>query len=256
MTSWKVFSPSRLTWLHKGGAALLASLLTFAGIAASPTAAAFVDSGTTRMSPVTAATVDIAFDDGGREHALELDARALGPGDSVTGTVRVFNSGSVDTGLSMSTPTLVGEDDPSLVDHLHLTVASDGLVLTSGPLPSASFDDGTLTLPAGGSAAEGWVELTITVTLDADAPIEVAGLDADFELPFSSSRSSFRVSGTATSAVSSVSSVTFPIAAVSVGARHTPPCPSTTSVCRAPTETAAKGKVTEETEETADVAVP
>lgn len=221
MTTGEAFEPSRLTRLQKGAAALLVSLLTFVGISAAPTAAAFTDSGSARMSPVTAATVDIAFDDGGREHTLELDASTLGPGDSVTGRLRIFNSGSVDTRLSMSAPTLPAEmGHPSVADHLRLSVASDDLVLASGPFMSTSFDE-VLLLPAGGSSTEGWVELTITLTLDVDAPVEVAGQSLDFELLFSSSRSSFRVSGTVVSSVSSVSSVTFPISAIAVGAQHT-----------------------------------
>lgn len=221
MTTGKAFEPSRLTRLQKGAAALLVSLLTFVGISAAPTAAAFTDSGSARLSPVTAATVDIAFEDGGREHTVELDASALGPGDSVTGRLRIFNSGSVDTDLSMSTDAVPDANgEPSLADHLLLTVASDGHVLSSGPLLSASFDDGAVMLPAGGSATQGWIELTVTVTLDVDAPVTVAGLDAPFELLFSSSRATFRVSGSVTSTVSSVDTVTFPIASISVGAQH------------------------------------
>lgn len=221
MTSWKASPPSRLTWLHKGGAALLVSMLTVTGLASTPTAAAFADSGSSQLAPVTAATVDIAFEDGGREHALEFDTSALGPGDSVAGVLRVFNSGSVDTGLSMSTRAQNETDGgSSLAAHLRLTVASDGRVLSSGPLLSASFDEGAVMLPAGGSAAEGGVELTITVTLEADAPVAVAGLDAAFELLFTSARATFHVSGAVTSTVSSVDTVTFPIASISVGAQH------------------------------------
>ncbi len=223
MTTWQAFAPSRITRLHKTGAAILTSVLTLVGISTTPTAAAFVDSGAARIDSVTAATVDIAFDDGGREHELTLDTSALHPGDAVSGTLRVYNSGSVDTSLSMATPKLSTDDGDgaSLAEHLHLTVEADGAVVTSAPLLSASFDEGAVILPAGGSPTEGARQLTVTVALDAEAPVSVAGKDLGFELLFASSRSTFRVTGTVASAISSVAPVTFPVAMISVGAQHT-----------------------------------
>jgi alpha-tubulin suppressor-like RCC1 family protein len=210
--------------VHRAAAVALGAAVLLAGATSQATLAAFVDSGGVALAPATAATVDIAFADGGAHHELTLEGGPLAPGETVTGTVGVFNSGSADSDLSMTAPTttIAGSDpDPTgLSSALRLVVATGDTVLYEGSLLDAAFDGGGLTLPAGGSPQQA-NPLTISLRLDDDAPVTAAGHAVDVVLNFASSRSTFSVGGHVKVAAETVAPVTFPIRDVSVGAQHT-----------------------------------
>lgn len=154
--------------------------------------ALFSDSGSVRAT-FTAGTLDLRFDadeDGAPDpYVVAFDgADGLAPGVAVTRDLVVYNSGSVPATLGLATPVVTNPDpgDAPLQDRMTMTVAGPGgQVLYDGPLTAAAFDG--LDLGAGGSTATG-ATLTLTVALDEDAGVEVAGQSVQVDLPFTASQ--------------------------------------------------------------------
>ncbi|MCD5348456.1 TasA family protein [Agromyces sp. S2-1-8] len=162
--------------------------------AAGVTLAAFTDSGNVETT-FTAGTLDLKFDDDqdGNPDNYLVDFSTgfdnLAPGDTVTRDLLVYNSGTIDAIVELAVPTVTnsaGSPVPALQDSLVVTITDVETVteLYNGPLAGAAFTG--LDIGAGGTP--NGKTLRISVTLDAAAPIGVAGQSVDVVLPFTAAQ--------------------------------------------------------------------
>ena len=155
---------------------ILISLMSIAlviGLVGVGTMAYFSDAETSTGNTFAAGTVDLALTGG---EPLPFQITGMAPGDTVTGTVTVTNSGTLELRYAMTTT----PDANSILDE-QLTVVitdADGVELYSGVLSNAGIGNpaqgeqsGDRVLAAGGSEI-----LTFTVTLPAGSDNTYQGL--------------------------------------------------------------------------------
>lgn len=173
---------------------LIAAMGIIVVAAAGVTLATFTDSGTVETT-FTAGTLDLKFDDDqdGTPENYVVDFSAgfdnLAPGDTVTRELLIYNSGTIGALVDLATPTITnsaGSPAPALQDSLMVTITDVATVteLYSGPLTAAAFTG--LDIGAGGPA--NGRTLRIDVTLDAAAPVGVAGQSVHVVLPFTAAQ--------------------------------------------------------------------
>lgn len=156
--------------------------------------ALYTDSGQVEAT-LTAGTLDLKFDGGddGASSPYEIEfagGDALAPGDTVSQTLTVYNSGSVPADLAL-TATTVENPAPGtdkLEDALTLTITDTdaGQVLYTGALTAAEFDG--LDLGAGGTPTSGGTPLQFAVAVDPGAQVSVAGQSARVVFAFTASQ--------------------------------------------------------------------
>ena len=125
---------------------ILTSLFIIAAIAASVTTGAmalWTDQETSANNTFTTGTLDIALTE---NNPLPLSVTAMAPGDSVTGTLNVANSGTLELRYAMTT---TGDDTTTLDEQLDVEVKLGATPLYSGKLSSAAIGDSTQGAQAG-----------------------------------------------------------------------------------------------------------
>lgn len=174
-----------------------AKLIAAAGIvvvaATGVTMAAFTDTGDVTTT-FTAGTLDLKFDadqDGNpTDYAVQFSEGFdnLAPGDTVSYDLLVYNSGTIDAIASMAAPVVTPGVDPGLEDFMTLVVTDvtggGSSELFSGPLTTATLEG----LAIGADGPGNGVTLTFAVTLDAAAPVDVAGQTITVVFPFSATQ--------------------------------------------------------------------
>ncbi len=122
------------------------SLMIIAVVAASVTGGAmalFTDTETNAGNAFTAGTIDLALTNGS---PLPFSVSAMAPGDNVTGTLDVDNSGTLDLRYAITTTA----DGSSILDEqLDLEIKQGATTLYSGKLSSAAIGDPTQGAQAG-----------------------------------------------------------------------------------------------------------
>lgn len=176
-------------------AKIIAAMGIIVVAATGATLAAFTDTANVETT-FTAGTLDLKFDDdqdGNPDNYLvdfSTGFDSLAPGDSVELDLLVYNSGTIDALLGLSAPLLTnseGTPATALEDFLTVVITDTGTSteLFNGALAAASFTGVDI---SSGGAANG-TTLNIVVTLDAAAPVGVAGQGVTVVFPFDATQS-------------------------------------------------------------------
>ena len=126
--------------------------------------ALFTDQETSSGNAFTAGTLDLALTDG---TPLPFSVTAMAPGDNVTGTLDVANSGSLDLRYAMTT---TGDGTSTLDEQLDCEIRQGATTLFNGKLSSAVIGDPTQGAQAGDRtlSASGSETLTFIVSMPID----------------------------------------------------------------------------------------
>ena len=134
----------------------------------------------------TEATVDVTsgtlvHEIGGSETGVAMTIVDLKPGDVVTGTVDVENTGTLDSILDLSSAVAAGSDTFSSSVDLKVTVADGGTTSTlyDGDLSSVSIDD-----PDREFLEAETLTYTFVVTMGSSAPDTDQGLSSSIDFSF------------------------------------------------------------------------
>ena len=154
---------------------ILGSLMIIAVVAASITGGAmalFTDQETSAGNTFTAGTIDLALTNGS---PLPFSVSAMAPGDNVTGTLDVDNSGTLDLRYAMTT---TGDGSSILDEQLDLEIKQGATTLYSGKLSSGAIGDPTQGAQAGDRAlsASGSETLTFIVSMPLSTDNSYQGL--------------------------------------------------------------------------------
>ena len=146
---------------------ILVSLMVIAVVASSITMGAmalFTDQETSAGNAFTAGTLDIALTD---NNPLPFSVSDMAPGDNVTGTLDVQNSGSLELRYAMTT---TGDGTSTLDEQLDCEIKVGATTLYSGKLSSAAIGDPTQGAQAGDRtlSASGSETLTFIVSMPLD----------------------------------------------------------------------------------------
>lgn len=183
--------PDRRRGITARGRVLAAAGVVLATVVAT-SFALFSDSGdvTTTLS---SGSVDLKYGPGSGTDTHQLTFTGgdeLTPGATVTDSVQVYNTGSLDATLSLRDTTVLNSSATGsdvLEDELTVRIvdSTTSTTLYDGPLVGAQFATGTsVALPANTSASTGFHTLEFTVAVNSTATSEVAGqsIDVTFEL--------------------------------------------------------------------------
>ena len=125
---------------------ILLSLVIIALVASSVTVGAmalWTDTETSSANTFTAGTIDLALTNGS---PLPFSVSAMAPGDSVTGTIDVTNSGTLELRYAMTT---TGDVGSILDEQLDCEIKVGAVTLYNGKLSSAVIGDPTQGAQAG-----------------------------------------------------------------------------------------------------------
>lgn len=160
---------------------ILLSLVIIAVLASTVTASAialWTDTETSSANVFTTGTLDIALTDGA---PLPFNVSGMAPGDSVSGTLVVANSGSLQLRYAMTT---TGDGASTLDEQLDCVIMQGATTLYDGKLSSAFIGDPAQGAQAGDRTLDAGINetLTFTVTLpiDTDNTYQGATCSVDF----------------------------------------------------------------------------
>ena len=163
---------------------ILISLMAIAlvvGLVGAGTMAYFSDTESSTGNTFAAGTVNLTLAGG---NPLPFQITGMAPGDTVTGTVTVTNSGTLELRYAMTTT----PDDGSILDEqLTVVITAPGPTqLYSGVLSSAAIGDPTQGPQTGDRvlAADASEVLTFVVTLPADSDNTYQGLSCTVDFVF------------------------------------------------------------------------
>ena len=149
---------------NQGVRRILLSLVIIALVASSVTVGAmalWTDTETSLANTFTAGTIDLALANG---TPLPFSVTAMAPGDSVTGTIDVTNSGTLELRYAMTT---TGDAASILDEQLDCEIKVGAVTLYNGKLSSAVIGDPAQGAQAGDRTliATGSETLTFTVSM-------------------------------------------------------------------------------------------
>ena len=168
---------------------ILLSLVIITLVASSVTVGAmalWTDTETSSANTFTAGTIDLALANG---TPLPFGVTAMAPGDSVTGTIDVTNSGTLEFRYAMTT---TGDGSSILDEQLDCEIKVGAVTLYSGKLSSAAIGD-----PAQGAQAgdrtlvpTGSETLTFTVSMPIDTGDGYQGTTCSVDFVFAAEQTS------------------------------------------------------------------
>lgn len=142
---------------------ILASVFIIVAVAGAVTTGAmalWTDQESSSANTFTAGTLDIALTE---NNPLPFSVSAMAPGDSVTGTLDVANSGTLELRYAMTT---TGDGTTTLDEQLDLEIRQGATTLYNGKLSSAIIGDPTQGAQAGDrTLTSGSETLTFIVTM-------------------------------------------------------------------------------------------
>jgi len=174
---------------NQGVRRILLSLVIITLVASSVTVGAmalWTDTETSSANAFTAGTIDLALTDGS---PLPFSVTAMAPGDNVTGTIDVTNSGTLQFRYAMTT---TGDGSSILDEQLDCEIKAGAVTLYSGKLSSAVIGD-----PAQGAQAgdrtlgpTGGETLTFIVSMPIDTGDGYQGTTCSVDFVFAAEQTS------------------------------------------------------------------